>query len=144
MLFQVEALLESLSEAGTAVDLATQAAFKNLRTTTLKKQQEAFATQAGKGRPAQPKIAWSDVSRLATHVSLFFLTICEIAHHRVVQVDTGSSSSAKKQPLAAITSGSTDDLLFVPSVAKKTVAPPPPPAADETPGEWIEAFDKAR
>ena len=49
MLFQVEALLESLSDAGTAVDLATQSAFKELRTRTLKQQREAFATQAGKG-----------------------------------------------------------------------------------------------
>lgn len=60
MLFQVEALLESLSEAGTAVDLATQAAFKDLRTRTLQQQREAFATQAGKGS-AQKKIAWQDV-----------------------------------------------------------------------------------
>jgi hypothetical protein len=61
MLFQVEALLQSLKEAGTAVDLATQAAFENLRTRTLKQQQEAFAAQAGKGS-AQKKIAWQDVS----------------------------------------------------------------------------------
>jgi hypothetical protein len=60
MLFQVEALLESLSEAGTAVDLATQAAFKDLRTRTLKQQREAFATQAGTVS-AQKKIAWEDV-----------------------------------------------------------------------------------
>jgi|EP01043_Picozoa_sp_COSAG02_P046947 hypothetical protein len=60
MLFQIEALLDSLSEAGTAVDLATQAAFKDLRTRTLKQQREAFATQAGKGS-AQKKIAWEDV-----------------------------------------------------------------------------------
>ena len=60
MLFQVEALLESLSEAGTAVDLATQAAFKDLRTRTLKQQREAFSTQAGKGS-GQKKIAWDDV-----------------------------------------------------------------------------------
>ena len=68
----------------------------------------------------------------------------ENCHHRVVQVDTGSAK--KQQPLAAITSGSTDDLFSVPSAAKKTVAvvPPPPAEADETPGEWIEAFDKAR
>ena len=59
MLFRVEALLESLSEAGTAVDLATQAAFKDLRTRTLKQQQEAFAAKAGK--PTK-KIEWGDVS----------------------------------------------------------------------------------
>lgn len=67
MLFQVEALLESLSDAGTAVDLATQSAFKELRTRTLKQQREAFATQAGKGS-AQKKIAWEDVSRRSCSV----------------------------------------------------------------------------
>jgi hypothetical protein len=42
MLIRVEALLESLAQAGSSVDLATQQAFAQLRSRTLKQEQVAF------------------------------------------------------------------------------------------------------
>ena len=53
MLIRVEALLESLAEAGSSVDIATKQAFKDLRNKTLKQQQQAFvAKQGGETRPS--------------------------------------------------------------------------------------------
>lgn len=147
MLFQVEALLESLSEAGTAVDLATQAAFKDLRTRTLKQQREAFATQAGTGS-AQKKIAWEDV-RPRNPVKSSLPHIGR-GRHIFCFVQVGFKSSAGNppgsKPLAAITSGSIDDLFSTAAVvAKKTTSAKPSPADKSTEqGEWIEAFDKNR
>lgn len=153
MLFQVEALLENLSDAGTAVDLATQAAFKDLRSRTLKQKREAFATQAGKGN-AQKKIAWQDVR---THSPALLRTGCRTDRHLLqisisfVQVEPKSNTSSDAaKSLAAITSGSTDDLFSTGAVdkkkKKKTVTGIPPPPAEESveQGEWIEAFDKKR
>ena len=154
MLFRVEALLESLSEAGTAVDLATQAAFKDLRTRTLKQQQEAFAAKAGK--PTK-KIEWGAVS-LDRHpagrngFTALVLTFVRCATARGGEdwrSRTGEwwcvennrplgppSNSAYGGALAAGGGGvkgteGLDDLF--------ATAPAPQPA-----GEWIEAFDKNR
>ena len=47
MLIRVEALLESLTEAGSSVDLPTKQAFKDLRNKTLKQEQQVFVTKKG-------------------------------------------------------------------------------------------------
>jgi hypothetical protein len=54
MLLRVEALLDSLADAGSSVNLATQQAFKDLRSKTLRHEREAFVAKATGGAQMVP------------------------------------------------------------------------------------------